>query len=156
MGKNPKLGIVLPYPTLLSNHPYHSVFYPLCTWKVRGLGNLFPTGGGNRVWLGESGWEQDSPVGFSMAGLPLTCCSRVVITSTAMCKMLSLVCALSFLQWIIHIRPNSLNASFISRTRTLKGKTVNVIIIDNQRDSRCKVPECTLWNNEARKRLRVY
>lgn len=50
--------------------------------------------------------------------LPRTWCSSVVITSTAWCKMVSLVCDFSALRWIWHILPSSLNASLMSLTRT--------------------------------------
>lgn len=47
--------------------------------------------------------------------LPLTCCSSVIITSTAILRMPSFVCGLSDFRCDMHIRPNSFSASFISR-----------------------------------------
>lgn len=47
--------------------------------------------------------------------LPLTCCSSVIITSTAILRMPSFVWGLSVLRCDVHIRPNSLSASLISR-----------------------------------------
>ena len=49
--------------------------------------------------------------------LPLTWCSKVVMTETAECSMVSLVWALSCLRCNWHILPSSLNASLMSRTR---------------------------------------
>lgn len=46
---------------------------------------------------------------------PLTCCSSVIITSTAILRMPSFVWGLSVLRCDVHIRPNSLSASLISR-----------------------------------------
>lgn len=51
---------------------------------------------------------------------PLTCCSRVIITSTAIFSMPSLVCGLSDFRCDMHMRPSSFNASLISRIRILK------------------------------------
>ena len=55
-------------------------------------------------------------------GLPLTCCSRFVIMLTACCRIVSLVWGFSASRWMEHMRPSSLNASFISLTRTLWGR----------------------------------
>lgn len=55
---------------------------------------------------------------------PRTCCSKLVITSTAWCKILSFVWAFSALRCIWHIRPSSLKASLMSRTRILWEKKV--------------------------------
>lgn len=52
--------------------------------------------------------------------LPLTCCSRVMITSTAMFRMPSFVCGLSDFRWVLHIRPSSFRASLMSRIRILQ------------------------------------
>lgn len=46
---------------------------------------------------------------------PLTCCSSVIITSTAILRIPSFVCGLSDLRCDMHILPNSLRASLISR-----------------------------------------
>lgn len=51
--------------------------------------------------------------------LPLTWCSKVLMTSTAWWRMFNLVWAFSAFKWIIHIRPSSLKASLMSRTRIL-------------------------------------
>ena len=51
--------------------------------------------------------------------LPLTRCSSWVMTSTAWWSTVNLGCVLSILRCIWHMRPNSLNASFMSFTRTL-------------------------------------
>ncbi|VDP45240.1 unnamed protein product [Schistosoma margrebowiei] len=51
--------------------------------------------------------------------LPRTCCSKLVINETACCKIVSLVCGRSLFKCIMHMRPSSLNASLISRTRIL-------------------------------------
>lgn len=51
---------------------------------------------------------------------PLTCCSSVIITSTAILRMPSFVCGLSDLRCDMHIRPNSLSASLISRILILR------------------------------------
>lgn len=51
--------------------------------------------------------------------LPLTRCSSCVMTSTAWWSTVNLGCALSLLRWSWHMRPSSLNASFMSLTRTL-------------------------------------
>lgn len=49
--------------------------------------------------------------------LPLTCCSRLRMTATAWWRMRSFVWGFSLFKWSWHIRPSSLNASLISRTR---------------------------------------
>lgn len=54
-----------------------------------------------------------------LADLPRTCFSRLSMTCTACCRMISLVWALSLCRWTWHILPSSLKASFMSRTRTL-------------------------------------
>ena len=51
--------------------------------------------------------------------VPRTCCSRVVIRVTACCSTPSFVCGFSWLMCSATILSSSLNASFISRTRTL-------------------------------------
>lgn len=51
--------------------------------------------------------------------LPLTCCSSVMITSTAMFSIPNFVCGLSDFRCVLHIRPSSLSASLISRIRIL-------------------------------------
>lgn len=51
--------------------------------------------------------------------LPLTCCSSVIITSTAIFKMPNFVCGLSDFRCVLHIRPSSFSASLISRIRIL-------------------------------------
>lgn len=48
---------------------------------------------------------------------PLTCCSKLRMTATAWCKIRSFVWGLSLFRWSCTIRPNSLNASLMSRTR---------------------------------------
>ncbi len=58
----------------------------------------------------------------SRAVLPLTCCFRLVIMDTACCKIDNLVCGLSFWRCKEVMRPNSLKASLISRTRILWGE----------------------------------
>jgi len=52
--------------------------------------------------------------------LPRTCCSRLVITFTACCRIVNLVCSFSLPRCIEHMRPSSWNASLISRTLTLR------------------------------------
>lgn len=49
---------------------------------------------------------------------PRTCCSRLRITFTACCSMINLVCGFSLLRWSWHMRPSSLKASLMSRTRS--------------------------------------
>lgn len=49
--------------------------------------------------------------------LPLTCCSRLRMTATAWWRIRSFVWGFSLFKWSWHIRPSSLNASLISRTR---------------------------------------
>lgn len=49
---------------------------------------------------------------------PRTCCSRLRITLTACCSMINLVCGFSLLRWSWHMRPSSLKASLMSRTRS--------------------------------------
>ena len=51
--------------------------------------------------------------------IPRTWDSRLVIILTACCKMVSLVWGLSLCEWTDTIRPSSLNASLMSRTRIL-------------------------------------
>lgn len=51
--------------------------------------------------------------------VPRTCCSSCMMTSTAMLRMPSLVCGLSDFKCVMHMRPNSLSASLISRIRIL-------------------------------------
>lgn len=51
--------------------------------------------------------------------LPRTCLSRLRMTCTACCRMISLVCALSLFRCSWHMRPSSRKASLMSRTRTL-------------------------------------
>lgn len=58
---------------------------------------------------------------------PLTCCSSVIITSTAMFSIPNLVCGLSDFRCVLHIRPSSLSASFISRIRILCDKNRSLI-----------------------------
>lgn len=57
--------------------------------------------------------------------LPLTCCSSVIITSTAILRMPSFVCGLSDLRCDMHIRPSSLRASLISRILILRNMKFN-------------------------------
>ncbi len=54
--------------------------------------------------------------------LPRTCCSRVVIRLTAFCRTASFVSGLLGWRCIVTMLPNSLNASLMSRTRTLSMK----------------------------------
>lgn len=49
---------------------------------------------------------------------PRTCCSRLSIMLTACCSMINLVCGFSVLRWSWHMRPSSLKASLMSRTRS--------------------------------------
>lgn len=49
---------------------------------------------------------------------PLTCCSRLRMTATAWCSMSSLVWGLSLFRWSCTMRPSSLKASLMSRTRS--------------------------------------
>jgi len=56
---------------------------------------------------------------FGFRFLSLTRCSSCVMTSTAWWSTVNFGCDLSVLRWIWHIRPSSLNASFMSFTRTL-------------------------------------
>lgn len=56
---------------------------------------------------------------FGFKFLSLTCCSRLIMTSTAMFRMLSLVCGLSDFKWLMQILPSSFKASLISRIRIL-------------------------------------
>lgn len=49
---------------------------------------------------------------------PRTCCSRLSITLTACCSMINLVCCFSLLRWSWTMRPSSLKASLMSRTRS--------------------------------------
>lgn len=51
---------------------------------------------------------------------PRTCCSRAVITFTACCRIMSLVKGWLDPDWRDTISPSSLNASLMSRTRSLK------------------------------------
>ncbi len=51
--------------------------------------------------------------------IPRTCCSRAVITLTACCRIISLVSGWPLFVWSEIMWPNSLKASFISRTRNL-------------------------------------
>lgn len=64
--------------------------------------------------------QNDSQKLTTKGHLPLTCCSSVIITSTAILSMPSLVCGLSVFKCDIHILPNSFKASFMSRIRILK------------------------------------
>lgn len=48
---------------------------------------------------------------------PRTCCSRLRMTATAWWRIRSLVWGLSLLRWSCTMRPSSLNASLMSRTR---------------------------------------
>lgn len=61
--------------------------------------------------------------------LPLTCCSSVMITSTAMLRIPSFVWGLSVFRCVIHILPSSFRASFISRIRILK-KQMSIITLN--------------------------
>jgi len=56
---------------------------------------------------------------FGFRFLSRTCCSSCMMTSTAMLRMPSLVCGLSDFKCVMHMRPNSLSASLISRIRIL-------------------------------------
>lgn len=51
---------------------------------------------------------------------PLTCCSKFMMTSTAMLRMPSFVCGLSVFRCVMHILPSSFNASLMSRIRILQ------------------------------------
>lgn len=51
---------------------------------------------------------------------PLTCCSKFMMTSTAMLRMPSFVWGLSVFRCVMHIRPSSFNASLMSRIRILQ------------------------------------
>lgn len=59
--------------------------------------------------------------------LPLTCCSNVMITSTAIFNIPNFVWGLSVFKCVIHIRPSSLRASFMSRIRILQNNFLNKI-----------------------------
>jgi len=50
---------------------------------------------------------------------PLTCCSKFMMTSTAMLRMPSFVWGLSVLRCVMHILPSSFSASLMSRIRIL-------------------------------------
>ena len=60
--------------------------------------------------------------------LPFIWLSRLLITDTAWCNIINFVCALSVCKYWWHISPNSLKASLISLTRTLKWKEDGVYI----------------------------
>jgi len=66
---------------------------------------------------------------FGFRFLSLTRCSNCVMTSTAWWSTVNLGWDLSVLRWIWHMRPSSLNASFISFTRTLHIVTDDTVII---------------------------
>ena len=84
-----------------------------------------------REWEWEREWESErerererekkntSGLLQQLQWLPLTRCSSCVMTSTAWWSTVNFGCDLSVLRWIWHIRPSSLNASFMSFTRTL-------------------------------------
>ena len=61
--------------------------------------------------------------------IPRTCCSRAVMRVTACCRTPSLVCGFSACSCNAIIRPSSLNASFISRTRTLHDHTKPILLL---------------------------
>jgi hypothetical protein len=87
-----------------------------------------------------------------LAGLPRTCCSSCIITSTAIFKMPNLVCGLSVLRCCMHIRPSSLSASLMSRIRILRGerekKKYGLVTSDTLlqlgNDFHCLVQDCEL------------
>ena len=54
---------------------------------------------------------------FEINNLPLNSSSIVIITWTACCRIVNFVCGLSDFVCIWHMRPSSLKASLISRTR---------------------------------------
>ncbi len=56
---------------------------------------------------------------FGFKFLSRTCCSRVMMTSTAMFKIPNFVCGLSDLRCDMQILPNSFKASLMSRIRIL-------------------------------------
>lgn len=62
--------------------------------------------------------------------LPLTCCSSVIITSTAMLRIPSFVWGLSDFRCDIHILPNSLRASLISRILILQRQITSLLETD--------------------------
>lgn len=63
---------------------------------------------------------------------PRTCCSRAVITFTACCRIMSLVKGWLDPDWRDTISPSSLNASLMSRTRSLKiRKTPSPLVVQN-------------------------
>ena len=68
-------------------------------------------------WYISSHHPPPPPLKTRGACIPLTWCSRVVMTDTAEWRMVSLVWALSCFRCSWHIRPSSLNASLMSRTR---------------------------------------
>lgn len=64
-------------------------------------------------------YKNPSPLPSSLdTHWPRTCCSRLRITFTACCSMINLVCGFSLLRWSWHMRPSSLKASLMSRTRS--------------------------------------
>lgn len=63
---------------------------------------------------------------------PRTCCSRAVITFTACCRIMSLVKGWLDPDWRDTISPSSLNASLMSRTRSLKiRKKPSPLVVQN-------------------------
>src|SRR6218665_1238903 len=64
--------------------------------------------------------------------LPRTCCSSDVMSVTASWRLPSLVWGLSGDTWSVTIRPSSLNAPFMSRTRTLLNEAITANACKNQ------------------------
>lgn len=91
------------------------------------------------MWLNEGiTWDiKDCTQSISNKCVPLTCCSRDIITSTAMLRMPSLVWGLSVFRCVIHILPSSLRASFMSRILILvderTGDGVLVLVVSGKK-----------------------
>lgn len=67
---------------------------------------------------------------------PLTCCSRLRMTVTAWWRMSSLVWGFSLFKCSWHMRPSSLNASLMSRTRSLS-RALLAILLSRSRSAFC-------------------
>ena len=85
------------------------------------------------------------------ATLPRTCCSKVVMTLTACCSTISLVIGCALPKWIVTMWPNSLKASFMSRTLNLVYTHIILLHEFNRPLDITKI--CFLWFNIQKNRL---
>lgn len=118
----------------ISKSPWHQnlliILFVLVTWRYQTFTDSCIGDQLTPFPMSSTLKQMDSEWGYEYR--PRTCCSRVVITFTACCRIMSLVKGWLDPDWRDTISPSSLNASLMSRTRSLKiRKTPSPLVVQN-------------------------